>query len=46
METFELEVRLKVSVEAFDLDDAKDAVLDCFGPGDDCGVEIKSVEVT
>ena len=46
MKTYELTVTMKVSVEAFDLDDAKDAVLDSFGPGDDCGIEIKSVDIT
>lgn len=45
MNTYELTVRLSVKVEAFDLDDAKDAVLDSFGIGDDCGVEITSVEI-
>lgn len=45
METYQLVVRLEVEVEAFDADDAKDAVLDSFGPGYDCGVEIKSAVI-
>lgn len=42
METYEFEVTLRVSVEAFDQSDAKERVEDLFGPGSDCGVELSA----
>ena len=48
METqrFILSVLLQVEVEAYDENDAKDAVHDSFGEGSICGMEIKDYEVT
>lgn len=45
MNKYELHVSLKVEVEAFDLDDAIDAVRDAFGEGSTCGVDINSFKV-
>ena len=45
MNEYELHVYLVVKVEAFDLDDAIDAVKDAFGEGSTCGVDIKSSKV-
>jgi len=38
-------VMLQVEVEAFDEDDAAQAIEDCFGEGDTCGLTVSSVEV-
>jgi hypothetical protein len=46
MNTFMISVMLQVEVEAFDESDARDAVVDCFGEGDFCGVTVKDYEVT
>lgn len=46
MNTFMVSVMLQVEVEAFDASDAEDAVIDCFGEGDFCGVSVKDCEVT
>ena len=46
METFEFTVILTVKVEAFDESDAKDMVLDIFGPGNDCGLEVINTKIT
>lgn len=45
MNEYELQVNLVVRVEAFDLDDAIDAVRDAFGEGSTCGVDIKNFKV-
>ena len=36
---------MQVEVEAFDEDDAAQAIQDCFGEGDACGLEVLNVEV-
>ncbi len=46
METYKYTIKLKVAVEAMDEVDAKEAVNDIFGPGDDCGVVVESLEFT
>lgn len=45
MNEYELHVDLVVKVQAFDLDDAIDAVRDAFGEGSTCGVDIKRFKV-
>ena len=44
MKTFRYLVELEVEVEAFDENDAREALEDAFGLGEDCGVTIKSVK--
>lgn len=39
-------VMLWVEVDAFDVHDADDAIKDCFGEGEFCGVEVVDFEVT
>jgi hypothetical protein len=46
MNTFMVSVMLQVEVEAPDESDAHDLVLDCFGEGDFCGVNVVDCEVT
>jgi hypothetical protein len=46
MNTFMVSVVLQVEVEAFDESDARDAVEDCFGEGDFCGISVADCEVT
>lgn len=36
---------LQVEVEAFDESDAAQAIDDCFGRGEVCGLEVKDLEV-
>jgi hypothetical protein len=45
METYEFEVCLRVSVEAFDKSDAKDMLHDMFDTGEECGVEVLDVQI-
>ena len=45
MNTHVFAVLLQVEVEAFDESDARDAVKDCFGEGDFCGVEVNDFEI-
>ena len=45
MNTYEVELHIKVLVEAYDESDAKEIVYDNFGPGEDCGVTIISTNV-
>lgn len=42
---FMYNVLLQVEVEAFDEDDAAQAIEDCFGEGDTCGLLVHSAEV-
>jgi len=44
-EAFEFVVTIKVRVPAFDVDDAKEAIQDTFGPGSECGLEVTSLSV-
>lgn len=45
MEAFEFEVCLRVKVEAFSKEDAKEVLDDTFGVGEDGGLEIKSITI-
>lgn len=45
MKTYVFSVMLSVEVEAFDESDARDAVKDCLGEGDFCGVEVSDFEI-
>lgn len=45
MKTFLYSVLLQIEVEAPDEDAAGQAINDCFGPGDSCGLEVQNVEV-
>jgi hypothetical protein len=42
---FMYQVLLNVEIEAFDEDDAAQAIEDCFGEGSFCGLEVQAVEV-
>jgi hypothetical protein len=46
MNTYMVSVMLQVEVEAFDESDARDAVVDCFGEGEFCGLQVVDSEVT
>lgn len=46
MKNFEVEVKVRVRVAAYDESDAKELIADTFGPGDDCGVTIVNTSVT
>jgi hypothetical protein len=45
MKRFIYSVMVQVEVEAFDEDDAAQAIQDCFGEGDSCGLQVHSAEV-
>ena len=45
MNTYLVKVMVEVSVEAFNADDAQEAVRDCFGEGEACGFEVTDYEV-
>ena len=45
MNKYRFILAVEVEVEAFDEADAKDIINDNFGPGEDCGVEIKGLAV-
>lgn len=45
MNTYTVSVLIKVEVEAFDEGDALDAVHDCYGEGEACGMNILQYEV-
>lgn len=45
MNTYMVSVYLQVEVEAFAEDDALEAVHDCFGEGDACGLKVIDYEV-
>lgn len=45
MNKYRFILAVEVEVEAFDENDAKDIIHDNFGPGEDCGVEIKALAV-
>ena len=45
MKTYNLTLRLEVSVDAFEEVDAIEAAEDIFGVGQDCGIEVKNFEV-
>lgn len=44
MNTYQYSVTLVVDVEAHSKDDAMELLSDTFGPGEDCGVDIKQFE--
>lgn len=45
MKTFIYSLMLQVEVEAPDEDAAAEAISDCFGEGDSCGLMVQNVEV-
>ena len=45
MEEFELELTVRVKVQAYDLGDAMDIVKDTFGTGDDGVFEVVALEI-
>lgn len=45
MNTYIVSVALDVEVQAFSLEDAIEAVEDCFGEGDSCGLNVTDFEV-
>lgn len=45
MNTYLVSVMLQVEVQAFNEEDAFEAVEDCFGPGDSCGLKVVEFEV-
>ena len=45
METYRFALSVQVEVEAYSEEDARDMVQDVFGPGNDCGVEVKSLSI-
>jgi hypothetical protein len=45
METYKFVVTLEVEVKAYNPMDATEMVEDAFGPGEDCGVEVKKLTV-
>lgn len=45
MTTYLYSVMVQVEVEALDQDDATEAVKDCFGEGENCGLTVLSSEV-
>lgn len=46
MNTYIVGVSINVEVEAFSEEDAIEAVADCFGPGDSCGLNVVDFEIT
>jgi hypothetical protein len=45
MKKFNLKIQVDFEVEATSVEDAIDAVMDNFGPGSACGVEVLKFEV-
>lgn len=45
MNTYRVSVALEVEVEAFDENDALEAVTDVFGPGDTCGLDVTEFQI-
>ena len=46
METYKFTLEIEVEADAFSPEDAKDIIQDIFGPGSDCGAEVKSLKIT
>lgn len=46
MNRYKATVTLEVNIDAFDETDARLALADTFGPGEECGIDIKNSEVT
>jgi hypothetical protein len=46
MNTYIVDVVLQVEVQAFSEQDALEAVNDCFGQGEACGLNVTEFEVT
>lgn len=46
METYLLTVTMQVEVQAYGIGDAFEAVEDCFGQGEACGLKVTEFEVT
>ncbi len=45
MRNYLYSVLLQVEVEAYSEDDAAQAIADCFGEGDTCGLMVQGLEV-
>jgi len=45
METYKFLLSVDVEVSAYSEEDAKDIVNDVFGPGNDCGIEVKQLSI-
>lgn len=45
MKTYSVSVLIKVEVEAFSEDDALEAVHDCYGEGEACGLNVLEYKV-
>ena len=45
MKTYLVKVMVEVSVDAFNANDAQEAVRDYFGEGESCGLEVTDYEV-
>jgi hypothetical protein len=45
MDVYRYKVEIEVDVEAFSPDDAEDAIKDVFGPGRECGLDVRSLVV-
>lgn len=45
MNTYSFSISLQVSVEAFDVQDALEALEDVFGPGDSAGLNVTNLKV-
>ena len=45
METYKFTLLIEVDVDAYSVDDATDMLEDIFGPGSDCGAEVKSLKI-
>ena len=45
MKTYRVSVGLEVEIEAFNEQDAIEAVTDHFGPGDSCGLNVTEFEL-
>ena len=45
MKTYTVSVIVKVDVDAFSEDDALDAVHDCYGEGESCGLNVLEYKV-
>jgi hypothetical protein len=45
MKRYQFVLAVVVEVEAFSEADAREIVMDTFGPGEDCGVEVKNLAI-
>lgn len=45
MNTYRYVLSVEVEVDAFSEEDAEDAIEEMFGPGNDCGIEVKNLRI-